>query len=322
MPEDQVPQQSKPAEQPRTENQAAQPEPSEISSLGRYMARQKAQSSAPEAKQAQTGEGSPQSPAAPRQDNREQFIPRSRFDEVLNERNQLREQVQQPQQQAPQPAQQQWQQPQGIQTGMQAFQPQQAQPQQAGPTGMQGFQPQQQQQNTPNFDDPAVQKEWQRKIANNPVTGLREFVELLITSRGTPLLEQFRQQISNQLTPIQQTFVQQQLSSYTSQRQQQDPSFTQVAPAFNQLVQQAQQRGYTLTPQVLQAIEGIARAQSGMLTQAQAPQQQPPFSEAPGGTGSFGQSNDGPNLTPQEQTMAERFGMTAEEYAAARRTYG
>lgn len=291
------------------------------------MARQKAQSSAPEAKQANAGEGARNTPAEQSQDSREQFIPRSRFDQVLQERNQLREQAQQAQQQpqqqqAPQPQPQQWQQPQGLQTGMQSFQPQQVNPQQAGPTGMVGQQPQPQQQqaNVPNFDDPAVQKEWQRKIANNPVTGLREFVELLIHSRGTPLLEQFRQQIASQLNPIQQSFVQQQLSSYTTQRQQQDPSFGQVAPAFNQLVQQAMQRGYTLNPQVLQAIEGIARAQSGMLTQPQAPQQAP-FTEAPGGTGSFG-TTEQPTLSPAEQSMAERFGMTAEEYAQARRTYG
>jgi len=267
------------------------------------MARQKDSSPSVQV-QAPAGEGSPVTVATPATENREQFIPRERFDEVIAERNQLRLQAQQVPQFQPQ-----------------AFQPQQA-PQGFSPTGMVGNQPPQQAPqpaaNVPNFDDPTVQKQWRDKIANNPVTGLREIVSLMIQTEGGPLLEQFRQQISSQITPIQQSFVQQQLTSYTSQRQQADPSFaTTVAPRFNQLVTEAVNRGYNLTPQALQAIEGIARAQTGSFTQPQAPRQVP-FTEAPGGAANFGQTEQ-VQLTPQQRAMADRFGMTYAEYAASQR---
>jgi hypothetical protein len=285
--------------------------PGEISSLANFMARQKAASSAPEAQQSQAGEGTPNGAATSPQSNREQFIPRERFDEVLNERNQLRQQFQQYQQ----PPQQNFgQQPQFG--AVPQFQPQQA----FSPTGMQGQQPQAPQVQAPDFSDPKVQKEWRDKIANNPVTGLREFVSLMLQAEGGPLLEQFRQQITSQIAPIQQTFVQQQLQSYAQQRQAADPSFGQVAPTFNQLVSQAVQRGYSLTPQVLQAIEGIARAQSGMLTAPPPQAPRAPFTETPGGNGSFGES-EGPSLSAQQRAVAERFGMSAQEYAQYLRSY-
>lgn len=307
---DQPNQPQAPAPQPSTENQAPQA-PTEISSLQRYMAARANSSNAPEGQPKPAATPPAQGEAASSPDAREQFIPRSRFDEVLNERNQLRAQVQQPQ--LP---------PQGFQTGMQVpMQPQFQQPQAVGPTGMVGAQPQPARPaNVPDFADPTVQKQWRDKIANNPVTGLREFVSLLIQAEGGPLLEQFRQQITQQISPIQQTFLQQQLNSYASQRSQADPTFTQVAPVFNQLVGQAAQRGMQLTPQVLQAIEGIARAQTG--TFAGQTQQRPvPFTETPGGTGNLGQAQQ-PALSPLERAMAERFGMTPAEYAAQQRTYG
>lgn len=301
-----------------TENQGSRV-PSEISSLSNYMARQQPSSGAGSSNES-GGEGSPDTASAEsQQGERSQYIPRERFDQVLNERNQLRQQTQQ--QPQPQPQQQQPQTPQ-LNTGMQpGFAPQAPQQQPGvGPTGMVGRQPQPQQRqqpNVPDFSDPQVQKEWRQKIQNNPVTGLREFVSLMIQAEGTPLLEQYQQQITSQLTPLQQTFAQQQLTQYHQQRSQQDPSFQQIAPQFTQLAQQAQQRGYTLTPDVMQAIEGIARSQAGLFNQPQPQQQQVPFSEQPGGTGSFGQKEP-PQLTNQERAIAERFGMSPEEYVAQR----
>jgi hypothetical protein len=302
------------APQPTTENQAGR-DTSEISSLANYMARMQDASSAPAAAHEPTGVGSPNTAAPPQpQDGREQFIPRSRFDEVLAERNALRQQ----QMQVPQPGfapQQQY------QTGMQPMPYQQVQ-QGYSPTGMVGQVPQQQQAaQIPDFDNAKVQAEWRDKIVNNPVTGLRDLVKLMVMSEGAPFLEQFRQQIIGQLAPIQQTFVQSQLSTYANQRQQADPSFSQIAPVFNQLVGQAVQRGYGLTPQVLSAIEGIARAQAGMLSPQQAPRQVP-FSEAPGGAAGFGQQSAGPNLTQAQLAVAKRFNMTPAEYAASLRSYG
>jgi len=288
---DQQNQAQAPASPAPTENKAPAPQSNEISSLERYMAARASSSNAPK-DQTQPAASAPAHGAVTSSpDNREQFIPRERFDQVLNERNQLRAQVQ--------PQQPQFQQ----------------QPQGFSPTGMVGQQPQQARPaNVPDFADPQVQKQWRDKIANNPVTGLREFVSLLIQTEGGPLLEQFRQQITQQISPIQQTFLQQQLNSYVSQRSQADPGFSQVAPAFNQLVAQAAQRGMQLTPQTLQAIEGIARAQAGMLTATQQPRQVP-FSETPGGAANFGQPEQ-PSLSPQQQEIAKRFGMTPAEYTA------
>ena len=298
-----------PGSQAPTENKAPAPPSGEISSLERYMAARAASSTAPKDQPTPAASAPAQGAPTPSPDNREQYIPRERFDQVLNERNQLRAQVQQtpPQQNtgfAPQ-----------LNTGMQVPQQQFQQPQGFTPTGMVGQQPQPARPaGVPDFNDPAVQKQWRDKISNNPVTGLREFVSLLIQAEGTPLLESFRQQITQQISPIQQTFLQQQLNQYVSQRSQVDPGFSQVAPAFNQLVAQAAQRGMQLNPQTLQAIEGIARAQSGMLNATVAPRQVP-FTETPGGAANFGQPEQ-PSLSPQQQEIAKRFGMSAAEYAA------
>jgi hypothetical protein len=289
------------APQPPTENQAS-PVPSEISSLASYMARQRDSSARP-TEQPKAGEGTPPQAPTPPQDQREQFIPRQRFDEVLTERNQLRQQVQQQYAPPPPPPQ-----PMGYQP-----------PPGMTRTGMVGMQPQQQ-PSALDLSNPAVKAEWHKKIVNDPVSGLGEFIEQMLMARGQPMLEQFHQQIVSQLAPIQQSYVQQQLSSYQSQRSQADPSFGQVAPVFNQLVTQAVQRGYAMTPQVLQAIEGIARAQAGMLS-APPPPKQVPFTETPGAQGLGQSAPPPPTLTPQEQMVAQRFGMTADEYAAYKRSY-
>lgn len=317
---------AKPAEsqQPQTENQGGQQNTGEISSLANYMARRRSSSEAGQATQT-SGEGSPSTAATePQQsEERSQYIPRERFDQVLAERNQLREQAQpqQPQQTPPQPQPPQPfpQQPQGPQlnTGMQPGQ--QFQPQQnVSPTGMVGQQQQPNAPQMPDFSDPQVRKEWNNRLNKEGVGALQELISTAIRAEGTPLLEQYVQQVRSQLTPLQQNFVQQQLSSYSQQRTQQDPSFQQIAPTFQQLVSQAAQRGYSLDPQTLQAIEGIARGQAGLFNQPVQQPQQPPFSEQPGGTGSLGQKSE-PQLNGQQRMMADRFGMSHEEYA---QTYG
>lgn len=282
----------------------------DISSLENYRARQAASSAPKPPQPPQAGEASPTTGQNPQADQREQAIPRPRFDEVIEQKNQYQQQVQALQAQLAQMQQAQ------QATGMQGAP---AQPQgYAAPTysGMQGAAPQQAPSQVPDFNDPAVQKQWRDKIANNPVTGLREFVSLLIQAEGTPLLQQFQQQILGQITPIQQTFVQQQLSSYETSRAQSDPTFQQVAPTFRQLAVTAQQRGFALTPQTLQAIEGIARAQAGVPFGAPPAPAQAPFSERPGGGTQLGQSST-PTLTAEQRDMARRFGMSEQEWAAS-----
>lgn len=297
--------------QPQTENSAPPVQAGrDISSLENYRARQAASSAPKPPQPPQAGGASPNTGADSQADHREQAIPRPRFDEVNAQKNQYQQQVQALQAQIAQMQQAQ------QATGMQGAP---VQPQgYAAPSysGMQGAAPQQAGPKVPDFNDPAVQKQWREKITNNPVTGLREFVSLLIQAEGAPLLQQFQQQILGQITPIQQTFVQQQLSSYESSRTQSDPTFSQVAPTFRQLAVTAQQRGFTLTPQTLQAIEGIARAQAGIPFGTPPAPAQAPFSERPGGGTQMGQAPT-PTLTPQQRDIARRFGMTEQEYAAS-----
>ena len=291
----------------------------DISALAAYRAQRQAASSAPVQQSVEGGDTRPdageQSQAQPQ---REPYIPRDRFDEVVNERNQLREQFQRMQQsqafgvpQQPQQPQYPMQQPQ--------FQPQ------VGPTGMvQGQQaPQQSQPNAPDFNDPKVQKEWREKIANNPVTGLREFTEHIINSYGAPLVNQAVQSIYQQLQPLQRAFIQQQIQSYSQQRQS-DPEFSAAQPIFTNLVQMAQARGIdTTNPQVLGTIEYMAKQQARQMGYVPPQEQQaPPFTERPGNSGATLGKPQTPALTPQQQAMARTFGMSDSEYAQQLRDMG
>ena len=199
-------------------------------------------------------------------------------------------------------------------TGMQAV-PQFA-PQPVTQSGM--AQPPQQapQPTAPDFNSQEVQKQWREKIANNPVTGLREFVSLLIQSEGAPLLQQFQQQILGQLAPIQQTFAGQQLQSYAASRAS-DPSWQQVQPTFQQLAREAISRGYQPTPEVLSVVETIARQQAGVPYYAPQPAAAAPFTERPGSGGAGFGAAQTPELTPQQRGVARQFGMTEQEYAAS-----
>jgi hypothetical protein len=304
---------STPAEDKTVNQQAGLASSDEISSLARYRAQQQKGSSPSAQPQTAGGEASPETGAAQAQpsDNREQFIPRHRFDEVNAQRNQYAQQLQALQAQLAM-----YQQAQGI-TGMQGqlghFQQAPAQPTVTGMANSPQAQASQVPQ-IPDFNDPAVVREWRDRIANNPVTGLRDFVSLLIRAEGVPLLEQFRQQITSQLTPLQQTFVQQQLTSYAQSRAS-DPQFTAIQPIFNQLVQQAVQRGYQLTPQVLSTIEHIARVQAPQYGITLPASDQAPFTERPGSGGQGFPAPEMPQLTPMQEAMARRFGMTPAEYA-------
>ena len=196
-----------------------------------------------------------------------------------------------------------------------------------GVTGMANApaQPQQGQTELPDFNDPSVIKEWREKIANNPVTGLRDFISVMIRAEGAPLLEQFRSQITSQLSPIQQQFVGQQINSYAQQRAQ-DPSFAAIQPVFQQLAQRAVQQGYQLTPQVLSTIEHIATLQAPQMgvqvPQPQAQQQHAPFTERPGSGGQGFPQQEQPTLSPEQKMMAQRFGMSPAQYAAKLREIG
>lgn len=301
-----------PAPQPVNEG-VLQADPTELSSLARYRAAQ--QASAPVAPVQQNAGNSAPTDGQTNSDGkaRSEYIPRDRFDQVNQAKNEAEAELARYRQQA-------------ALTGMQVYpQNQQVPAQVVSPTGMANPQPQQVSQpgqQIPDFNDPAVRKIWQDKIANNPITGLREFVSLLIQSEGAPLLQQFQQQIMGSIAPIQQTFVSQQLSAYASSRAS-DPNWTQIQPSFNALAQEAINRGYSPTPEVLSVVEAIARQQVGIPAfSAPQPAAPPvPFSERPGsGGGNFGEAPT-PALTPRERFVAQQFGMTEKEYADSKATY-
>lgn len=312
MPEDtnQAPQQNDAPAQ--TENQTQAPN-TEISALANYRAQKAAQASSatPQTNevgaqpQANVGQNTSEQP-------REPYIPRERFDEVIQQRNQLQQQINQfQQQQYPQ-------QPQQVvgPTGM--VQPQQAPPQQAV-----------QQQAVQTFldqvtKDPTSRQQWQKRISNEGVTALADFVKQAVESVGRPLLAEYTKHVSDQLSPIQRQYVNNQVNSYAQTRQS-DPEFAVAKPAFDQLVNTAVQRGYDVTnPQVLSTLEFLAKQQSQQYApqQFQNPPTPTPFSERPGNSGQTLNKPAQANLTPQQQAMAKRFGMTNEQYADSLRAMG
>lgn len=314
---------------PQTENapQPVQRDPTEISALTKYRTERLGSSPKQEAPK-QGGDANPDGGRDKLADGREAFIPRERFDEVNQNYQQMKQQLENYQRQSMQGQPQNFQQ-QAPQTGM--LQQQQPAPQwQTNPTGMQQ-QPQQQQAQAPQrrvrMDDPAYVKEWQRKIANDPVKSLGAFIEDYINDVGAPMLTQLQQQIQSQLAPIQRAHVANQLNTYATTRQQADPSFTQVRPVFEQLVHQAAQRGYDVqNPTVLSHLEFSARQQQGLGmptygTPHAAPQV--PFTESPGsGNQGFNQRANQPSLTREQMEFAKRFGMEPAEYADSLKLYG
>lgn len=303
----------------QTETSQGKPQiPTEISALRDYRAAREAQktqaSSAESTQSAGAGESRPndaaqsQSPDA----GREQYIPRDRFDQVNQQKNQYKQQLEYMQQMMQQP--------------QQPAQPQQ----QPGFTGMvhQAPQPQQTapQPELPDFNDPNVKKEWQRKLSKDPIAGIQELMDIAIQQRGTPLLERYVQQVQQQLQPIQQNFLRQQVDGYVSQRQS-DPDFAPIEPMYRQMAAQAANLGYNISdPSVQQTVEFVARqqAQQQGMYNPQANQMVPqpaPFSERPGNAGMQHQAS-GPQLTPQQKAMAKRFGMTEERYAQSLEAMG
>jgi len=294
--------------------QPAQPAPGEISHLAQLRAaRQAQQGSAPAAAQnAPAGQPTPGGQETQGQ-QREGYIPRERFDEVHARMKAAEQRLAELQaRMAMNP------------TGMQPVAPQQPAPMTMG--GM--VQPQAQASgqavaNSPQVQrlldavkDPNVREEWRKKISSNPVEGLAEFVVHALQTEGAALLQQALAPILAQLQPIQQSFIEQQLSSYISTRVQ-DPTWHQVEPVFRQLAVQAQANGYPLTPQNLAVIEAVARQQAGLpIFTVAAPAQQPPFTERPGSGGATLAAQPAPNLTQQELALARSFGMTPEEWAA------
>lgn len=312
---EQAPQQSEaPVQQAETRVQI---DPTEISALARHRQAMKARVS-PTQQETPRTDGQPQpnvGQQAPEQPQREPYIPRDRFDEVLRQRDTLQQQVAQFQQHLQQA--------------------QNNQPQQVGPTGMvqpqqQGLTPQQNQQVQSFLDqvtkDPTARQEWQKKIANGGIPALAEFVIKAIEDRGRPLLDEYTRSINDRITPLQRSFVMQQVQSYSTQRAN-DPEFQVARPVFDQLVNTAAQRGYDVTsPQVLNTIEFLAKQQARQnQPYAPAPQQAPqvmPFSERPGNAGQGLPRPQTRQLTPSERAMADRFNMTPEQYLGSLRAMG
>jgi hypothetical protein len=315
----------------QTENaQVSQVDSTEISSLANYRARQQRDSSPSQQHAPTDGHAVPDDGGTKLEDGREAFIPRDRFDEVNTKYQEAQRQLQQLQQQPQVQPQYPQQTPQFGQpnTGMQQGYPQQQQyfQQPLSPTGMQQ-QPQQSQARI-KLDDPSFVKEWRSKIANDPVKGLKEFVEMAIQDAGEPIMQQILQQVEARVAPVHQRFIRDQVQAYSQQRST-DPTFQQIRPAFEQYVQAAAQRGYDVTnPNILTHLEVAVRQQYnvGLPFQQQAPQHTPPappFTEQPGaGNQGLAQRQNAPQLTSEQLAMAKTFKMEPAEYAASLKRLG
>lgn len=283
------------------------PAPStEISSLARMRAAQ--QASAPAATGPDAGQAVPNGQSQNAQ-QRSEYIPRERFDQVNERLRQAEAQLA----------------ARNVHTGMQPVA--QVAPQRTTMTGM--VQPTQGQAiaDSPQVQgllarlgDKQVQEEWRKKIANSPVTGLAEFVQFAIQTEGAALLQQYLAPLHAQLAPLQQTFIGQQLSAYAAQRES-DPTWQQVAPTFYQLASRAAQQGQALNGQVLSVVEAVARQSLGLPVFGAPAPAPAPFTERPGSGGQNFGSQPAPRLTSEQEAMARKFGMTAQEYAAAQASF-
>ena len=309
---------------PEHQTERREPRLPEISALKQYREREASSANA----QGQAKEGQP---AQEGEQQREPYIPRERFDQVNQRMQQAEQQAQQ------------------MQTMLQQFMYQQQQAQRTPPPQHMGgmvntAQPAAPQQPTgpqmPDFNDPKVVKDWQNKIANGGVKELVGLIQNVVEATGQPLLQQFQQQINQQISPIRDSFVRQQADSYSTQRSQQDPAFQQVRPYFDRFVQEAVQRnpGIQLNQATLSTIEHVAKMQQqqdaqqyggfnpymgqmGGFPQPQFQQQAPsaPFTERPGAAANLGQQRQTVQLSPQERAAARGFGMTDEQWAARKR---
>jgi len=321
-------------EAPQTENTGQAPAPkvkTDISALRNYREaeakRQESATSADSGRPENGGGGGPTDATRnqdQQSDDREQAIPRDRFDQVNQQKNQYKQQLEQMQTymqqlQGSQGMQQPQQQPQIGQTGMMHTPPTQQQ-QVPQPT------PQQQDAITALLADPDKKKEWQRKIGKDPMGGIVELIDMAIQSRGTPLLERYANQLQEQIAPLKQNYFQQQINSYEQQRAN-DPDFQAIQPVVREMAQRASQMGYDLSnPQTMQTVEFVARqaAQQRGTFNPQQNQMQPqpaPFSERPGNSGQQPRAS-GPQLSAEQLKYAKRFGQTPEQYAASLEAMG
>lgn len=321
---------------PQVENQGqvAKSIPTEISALRNYREAQAAKSQGntptPAARNPDEGGSGPNDAAQNQSQDREQWIPRDRFDQVNQQKNQYQQQAEQMRQQVAQLSQ------------MQQFAQQQpgfqGQPQQqfVGQTGMvhtpQAPQPQQApaqsqaQAALPDFSNPEVEKQWRNKIAKDPIKGLGELFDIYLTQKGQPLLQQYAQQIQQQIQPLRQNYIQTQLNQYAQTRAN-DPEFAQIRPQWEQAAQRAIQLGYDLSnPQTMATVEFVAKQtaqQQGQFQPQTAMPQPQPFSERPGNSSTnLGAGQRAPNLSPQQREMAKRFHMTEQQYADSLTAFG
>lgn len=256
------------------------------------------------AHQSDSGSSVPNTQEAAQQ--RSEFIPRDRFDEVNARRISAEAQLQQlhelTQQQAMRAA--------------QANGGYGVQPQQFAPTGQQVAQSPQVQNFLGSLSNKEEQEKWRQKIINQPVTGIAELIQHAIQTEGAALLQQQLQQLQSSLAPLQSYYQQQQMQAVETYARQRatDPNWVAVKPVFDQLAQQAQQGGYQLTTQNLQVIESVARTKVGIPMWGSTPAQAAPFTERPTGQGNFNQPQQ-TQLTAEQRNAAKLFGIDEATYA-------
>lgn len=259
------------------------------------------QVSAPVAAQpSDSGQGVPNTQEVPQQ--RSEYIPRERFDEVNARRIAAEAQLQMTQQQMQNAAR--------ANSGY-GMQPQQAQ------SGHQVAQSPQVQGFLQSLSSKEEQEKWRQKIVNQPVTGIAELIEYAINTQGSALLNQHIQQLQAYLAPMQSFYQQQQFAAvdnYSKQRAT-DPNWTAVKPVFDQLVQRAQQGGYQLSQQNLQVIESVARTQVGIPMWGTPAASPAPFTERPAGQSGFNQPTQQTTLTAEQKNAAKLFGIDEATYA-------
>ena len=227
------------------------------------------------------------------QGERSDSIPRPRFDGVLAERNQLRQDREYLMAQNEQ-----------LMQMAAANQPQ---------PGPQDGPPQPQRVVPPDFNDPEVGTAWSEKFGRDPLGTMAELSRVTADSRVQEFESTQVQAMGSQLAAIKQDLAQRHLDDHYKTRGN-DQVFSAIRPVFDRMVQHVHTAGqHEINPDSLRAIEVMALAEASR-SGIEIPASSLPFTESPGSaTGLQGRTAGA--LTPGEARVAQRFGISEADYA-------
>lgn len=161
----------------------------------------------------------------------------------------------------------------------------------------------------------ADNNKWKEKITKEGPKAIQEMVMEFIS----PLANQLHNSVQTSVQPLQAAYVDQQRTAYEQSRAN-DPAFSTIQPYFRSVLNQVlgARPNLQLNSPTLQLIESVAKQQAAANGVSALPQQQLPYSESPGAARQESVGNSATvSLTQEQQRTARGFGMTDEQYLNA-----